>query len=336
MTPLLAQTADQSWWDRFIQSTAVASIVVVLVVALIGLSVFLLLRRRDLRFERRLSRFVSLSPDEEARLRKEDVADALEEPKRGPRFSPSDRYRAFEEEVELSRVDLSPAAIAGLTAAGTLIVGGVFAALISSPWGLLAGLIVPIVAHWLVARRLRKVRTEFAEQLPDNLDVVSSALRAGHSLVGALSVTIDASSEPSRSELGRAIADDQLGVPLDESLRVVAKRMDNRDLIQVAMVSMLQREAGTNAAEVLERVAENVRNQMDLKRLVRTLTAQGRMARWIVSLLPLLLFAGLFLINRTYLEPLWETTGGIVAMCVAGVMVLTGSLIIKRIVEIEV
>ena len=166
--------------------------------------------------------------------------------------------------------------------------------------------------------------------------MVASALRAGHSLVGALTVTVDASSEPSRSELGRALADEQLGVPLDDALRVVAKRMDNRDLIQVAMVAMLQREAGTNAAEVLEQVAENVRDQMELKRLVRTLTAQGRMARWIVSFLPLFLFVALFLINRSYLAPLWETNGGIAAMIVAGVMIVAGSFVIKRIVEIEV
>jgi tight adherence protein B len=211
-----------------------------------------------------------------------------------------------------------------------------FAAFVMSAWGVLLGLVVPLLVRWFVGYRLRRVRTEFAEQLPDNLDVVSSALRAGHSLVGALAVTVEAGSEPSRSELGRALADEQLGVPLDDALRVVAKRMANRDLIQVAMVAMLQREAGTNAAEVLERVSENVRNQMDLKRLVRTLTAQGRMARWIVSLLPLFLFTALFLLNQHYLSPLWRTNGGIAAMCVAGLMVATGSLVIKRIVEIDV
>jgi len=327
---------QRSWWNRFIQSTLAAWLVIAFVVVLCGISVYLFVHRRDRRFERRLARFVSLTPEEQAQLRKADVAETLEHPAERKRFDLANAYARFQEDVELSRLELPAASLVGLSALGAVVVGGIFAVLVSSGWGLLLGLVVPVIVHWFVGFRLRRLRNEFAEQLPDNLDVVASALRAGHSLVGALTVTVDASSEPSRSELGRALADEQLGVPLDDALHVVANRMDNRDLIQVAMVSMLQREAGTNAAEVLERVAENVRAQMDLKRLVRTLTAQGRMARWIVSFLPLFLFCALFLINRKYMAPLWETNGGIAAMVVAGLMVVAGSLIIKRIVEIQV
>jgi tight adherence protein B len=332
----LDATTSRTWWDRFIQSTAAELIVVLLAVLLVGLAVFLFLRRRDRRFERRLARFVTLTPEEQAAIRKSDVSEALEEKPKRPVLQPSTWYSTFAEDVELSRIDIGPRQIAGLTVAGSIAVGIVFAVVVSSGWGLLLGLVVPFVVRWLVSFKLRRLRQEFAEQLPDNLDVIASALRAGHSLLGALAVTVEASSEPSKSELGRAVADEQLGVPLDDALRVVAKRMDNRDLIQVAVVSMLQREAGTNAAEVLERVSENVRAQMDLKRLVRTLTAQGRMARWIVSFLPLFLFGALFSINRDYLRPLWDTNGGIAAMVVAAIMVVGGSLIIKKIVEIEV
>jgi tight adherence protein B len=332
-----SSVAHRSWFTKFIQSTLAAIIVVVVVVLLVGFAIFVIFRRRDRGFERRMARFVTLSPDEQAALRKEDITEALEQqPAERPLLEPARLYEEFEEEIELGGLEMTPRSIVGLTIAATALVAAVFAGLIGSVWGVLFGLVVPVLVRWFVRFKLRRVRTEFAEQLPDNLDVVSSALRAGHSLVGALKVTVDASSEPSKSELGRALADEQLGVPLDEALRVVAKRMDNRDLLQVALVSMLQREAGTNAAEVLEQVAENVRGQMDLKRLVRTLTAQGRMARWIVSFLPLGLFLALFLLNRHYLRPLWETNGGIAAMVVAGLMVIAGSLLIKKIVEIEV
>jgi tight adherence protein B len=112
--------------------------------------------------------------------------------------------------------------------------------------------------------------------------------------------------------------------------------MDNRDLEQVALVALLQREAGGNAAEVIDQVATNIRGRMELRRLVRTLTAQGRLARWIVSLLPVALFGAIFLINRDYLKPLWTETFGVIAMIIAAIMVISGSLAIKKIVNIKV
>ena len=223
----------------------------------------------------------------------------------------------------------------GTVAAG-LVLGVAVAVLVGSPLGLLAGLAAPLITRSIVKRRVAKTRKLFEQQLSDNLDVVSSALRVGHSIAGAFAVTVEASDEPSRSELGRAIAEEQLGVPLDVALRHVAVRMQSRDLDQVALVVRLQRDAGTNAAEVIDQVSENVRGRMDLERLVRTLTAQGRMARWIVSALPLFLFGAMFVLNREYLAPLWETPIGKAGMVLALIMITTGSLVIKKIVEIEV
>ena len=82
------------------------------------------------------------------------------------------------------------------------------------------------------------------------------------------------------------IADEQLGVPLEESLDRVAKRMKSRDMEQVVLVASVQSETGGNVAEVLDRVTESIRERQEVRRLVRVLTAQGRLARWIVSALP--------------------------------------------------
>ena len=158
------------------------------------------------------------------------------------------------------------------------------------------GCAAPRRASW-VDWRLRKIRRDFAEQLPDTLDVVASALRAGHSLVGALGVAVDGAPEPS-TQRARPRAR-RRAVSASRSTRrssVVAHRMDEpRPDPGRARRAMLQREAGTNSAEVLDRVATNVRHQMELRRLIRTLTAQGRMSRWIVSLLPVGLFLAMFL-----------------------------------------
>lgn len=239
-------------------------------------------------------------------------------------------------EAEIAGIHEDLGRILFATVAGGLILGVAVAVLVGSPWGLLAGLAAPLVTRSVVKRRVARTRKLFEQQLADNLDVVSSALRVGHSIAGSFAVTVEAADEPSRSELGRAIAEEQLGVPLDVALRNVAGRMQSRDLDQVALVVRLQRDAGTNAAEVIDQVAENVRGRMDLERLVRTLTAQGRMARWIVSALPLFLFGAMFVLNREYLAPLWEMDLGKAGMVLALIMIATGSLIIKKIVEIEV
>jgi tight adherence protein B len=161
-------------------------------------------------------------------------------------------------------------------------------------------------------------------------------MRAGHSLVGALSVVVGDAPEPSKTEFHRVIADEQLGVPLDAALDRVAERMRNRDLEQVALVASVQSETGGNAAEVLDRVTETIRERQELRRLVRTLTAQGRLARWIVSLLPILLLIAIAVISPGYMHPMFTHTSGLVALTVGVFMIVTGSLVIGKLVDIEV
>ena len=120
------------------------------------------------------------------------------------------------------------------------------------------------------------MRRAFEEQLADNLDVLAGAMRTGHSTMGALSVMADSSIEPSKTEFRRVLQDEQLGVPLDDALMVMARRMQSYDAEQLALVMRLQREAGGNTAEVLDRVAEVIRGRMELRRLVDVLTAQAQ------------------------------------------------------------
>ena len=114
-------------------------------------------------------------------------------------------------------------------------------------------------------------------------------------------------------------------------------RMDNRDLEQVALVALLQREAGGNAAEVLDQVAENVRARLELRRLVRTLTAQGRMARWIVTAAARSRSSlGIFMLNPDYWSRSGTTRSASSALVARDHHGHAGSLIIKRIVDIKV
>jgi tight adherence protein B len=147
---------------------------------------------------------------------------------------------------------------------------------------------------------------------------------------------VDNADEPSRRELQRAVSDHELGIPADEAMRRVAERMASRDLHQVALLSELQRTSGGNAAEVLDTVVETIRERAEVRRLIRTLTAQGRMARWILTALPVFVAVLLTLIQPDVMRPLYTTTAGHVALVIAALMVVSGSMVIQKIVDIEV
>ena len=247
-----------------------------------------------------------------------------------------DFWSRFQETLEIADIKATPETIvAGTIVATALTFLLIYAGTGSLWWGLFA-LTIPYFAREWVIRTLARRRNRFAEQLPDALQVVASALRSGHSLAGALAVVVESASEPMKSEMQRVVAAEQLGVPIQDSMMVVAKRMDSRDVEQLALVAELQREAGGNAAEVVDAVAETVRERFDLKRLIKTLTMQGRMSRWIVSGLPVGIVLILQIENPHYLHPLLASTGGKIVFGLAAAWAVLGSFAIKKIVEIEV
>ena len=315
---------------------SVAAMVVVsfLCAGLIALALLAVLRPNRPSFRRRLAEFVSLAPAggdaKQGALLTNRVLDGAERSLARTRW-----WARFKEELEIAEIRIPPVQIVLWSFVGMLfvmwlmyIVG--YALLIP------LGIGVPLIVRTLVRRRLERRRRLFGDQLPDNLQVLASALRAGHSFVGALSVVVDDAADPARSEFRRVVADEQLGVPLEDALMVVAHRMENRDLEQVALLAALQRQTGGNSAEVLDRVTETIRERFELRRLVRTLTAQGRMSRWVVSLLPVFLVVAITALNPEYMEPLFTHPIGRLLLVLAGVMVVAGSIVIKRIVSIKV
>jgi tight adherence protein B len=247
-----------------------------------------------------------------------------------------DFWTRFEETLEIAEIKASPESIIAGTIVATALTFLLIYAGTGSPWWALFALAIPYFAREWIIRTLARRRNRFAEQLPDALQVVASALRSGHSLAGALAVVVESASEPMKSEMQHVVAAEQLGVPIQDSMMVVAKRMDSSDVEQLALVAELQREAGGNAAEVVDAVAETVRERFDLKRLIKTLTMQGRMSRWIVSALPIGIVLILQIENPHYLHPLLASTGGKIVFGLAAGWAVLGSFAIKKIVEIEV
>jgi tight adherence protein B len=325
----------RSLWVRFWGSAASLVFISLLIAGLAGLGMAMLLRRKPSTVGARIAEFATLvseqdgSADGEKPLLSTRLLGGTERS-----LARTQWWTRFREELAIANIEISAEQMLGLAIVGTLLVALVLYMI--SPVFSIFGLAVPFLVRSYCKRELHKVRAAFEDQLPDNLQVLASALRAGHSFVGALSVVAADSSEPSKREFTRVVADEQLGVPLEDSLREVSRRMANNDLEQVALVAELQRQTGGNMAEVLDRVIETIRGRFDLRRLIRTLTAQGRMARWILTLLPVSLALFITLINPSYISPLFTTAGGQIILTVAAVMVISGSIAIKRIVDIKV
>jgi tight adherence protein B len=293
-----------------------------------------LLRPRPRTLRKRMAEFVSVAaPGEERRqgvVRAESVLANAEKS-----FERTKWWARFKQDLDVAGITVAPTHIVAWTSTAAVFVALLLYVVVGPLFAPIA-LGIPLVARSFIRRKLERRRKLFADQLSDNLQVLSSALRAGHSLIGALSMVVEDSPEPARSEFRRVIADEQLGVPLEDAFAVVVERMDSRDLEQVALVAALQRETGGNTAEVVDRVSETIRERMDLRRMVRTLTTQGRMSRWIVSLLPVGLLVLITTINPGYMKPLYTQPVGRALLVFAAVMVVSGSLVIKKIVNIKV
>ena len=317
---------------RFWGSTIVMVVLALLTASVVALLAFTLLQPRTSGLPRRMSEFVSV-PGLQSQERHVGAlaADASGERAPHPGF-----FTRLDETLEIAEIQTSGSVLALFTVAGTVVLYLLIYLSTGSGWWALLAVVVPLGVREWVLRKLARRRKRFAEQLPDTLQVISAALRAGQSFAGALAVVVESSAEPMKSEMQRVVADEQLGVPLERAVAVVVKRMDNRDLEQVGLVAQLQRETGGNAAEVVDRVAETIRERFELRRLINTLTIQGRMSRWIVSGLPVALLLVLTAISPHYMHPLVSNTAGKVLLGFATFLVISGSLVIRKIVDIKV
>jgi tight adherence protein B len=308
-------------------------LIALLCASLVGVA-FALVVRPDPRGVRiRMARFVSPpgpEPDDGHPTLTMRALSGAEESLEGVKW-----WEKLKEDLEIARIAIPAFHLLLWTAVATI---GLCAFLILVGAGPLAalGIGVPFGVRAWVSWKLAQQRKLFAEQLADTLQVVASALRAGHSFIAALAMGVDDAPEPTQKEFRRVVVDERLGVPIEDSMRVVSRRMDSPELEQVILVTILQRETGGNTAEVLEHVTSSIRERFELRRTIQTLTAQGRMSRWILTFLPVGLLGALLLINPAYMHPLVATGVGRVLLVVSAAMITAGSLVIKRIIDIKV
>jgi tight adherence protein B len=334
----VGQPYHPSTGSRLWRSAGTMLVIVLLTAALIGVGVLSIVGqpREGRAVRRRMAEFVSVPSVQKMQRPTAQVTEKMLEGTEAL-FRGNSKWEKFKWELRVSGIDMPAEQIIMLTVLGTITVAFVVHFITSSLLvSAVFAIAVPFIVRWYLQRSLTRVRGKFAEQLPDNLQVLSSALRAGHSFVGALSVVVNDAPDPAKTEFSRVVADEQLGVPIEDALRVVAERMENRELEQVALVAALQRETGGNTAEVLDRVTDTIRERFELRRTVQTLTAQGRLSRWVLTMLPVALLAVITLINPGYIDILYSSIAGRILLVLAGISVTAGSMVIKRIVDIKV
>jgi len=320
----------ESWWE----SSAATTTVVIGIGLLLAIGLWMLLRPLRVSLSNRISLFTggtTTSDDEETTKKVRELLDAAD-----GRLAKWRRWTEFELDVELSKLTWSPRRIVVATLIATLLLTFLMFLSGSVVLAVIAFIGIPVASRTLVHFLATKTRRRFEEQLPDNLQVMASALRAGHSFIAALSVMVKDAPEPSGKEFRRVVQDEQLGIPVESSLDVVYERMRCDDVIYVGLIATLQRDTGGSTAEVLDRVVETMRERGKLRRLVRTLTAQGRLGGWIVTALPIAMIVFLVSFKPGYLEPMTDRAIGWAILILAAMMVALGAYCIRRIVDIKV
>jgi tight adherence protein B len=207
-------------------------------------------------------------------------------------------------------------------------------------WGLLGGIVLVAIvamvpAGYVLHKRDARLK-EFERQLPDTLQLLAGAMRAGFSFMQGLETVADESHGAMRRELQRVFTEARLGRGVEEALDETAERMQSKDLAWAVMAIRIQREVGGNLAQLLDTVADTMTKRERLRREIKTLTAEGRFSGILVSLFAPAFGAFLFLTRRDYISKLWSESIGIIAIIAAGVMSVIGWLWIRKIVRIEV
>ena len=206
--------------------------------------------------------------------------------------------------------------------------------------GALIGFLLP--RFWLARRRSSRLGA-FNKMLPDTITLIANALRAGSSFLQAIELVVRESRPPISTEFARVIREVNLGLPFDQALENMVRRVRSDDLELMATAISIQHQVGGNLAEILDSIAYTIRERVRIKGEIRTLTAQQRMSGYVVGFLPIGLAGFLFIAAPGFMEPMFanppEVLGlpaGVVILIFGGFMMFMGFMFIRRIVDIEV
>jgi len=202
--------------------------------------------------------------------------------------------------------------------------------------GLIAGLLFAAIPFLKINFDRSKRLMRFEEQLPEAMDIMVRALKAGHPFSETLKLVAEEMDKPIATEFGITFADINYGLDVKQAFLNLLERVPNITLMTVVIAVIVQRETGGNLAETLANISSIVRGRFRFQRKVRTLSAEGRMSAWVLVMIPFVLFLGIMATTPSYLEPLITDPGGIKIISIAFILIIIGIFWLRRIIRIDI
>ena len=213
------------------------------------------------------------------------------------------------------------------------------------------GLLLSFGVHWVVSivcvlafafgpilylsLKRSKRRTELESQLVEAIGLLVNSLKAGHSFQAAMQSIAREMEGPVSEEFGRVFRETQHGMPLEESMELMNRRIGSPDLEMLCHAIAIQRQVGGNLADVLNNISATVQARLDLKAEIKTRTSSGRISGYIIGALPILLLVVMMVINPSYATMFFTTNIGHIALVAAAVLEIIGFFVISRIVAVK-
>jgi tight adherence protein B len=237
---------------------------------------------------------------------------------------------------EQADANIKPSALFGISI-GLAVFGAVMSLWLVNPYVMPVGALVMFVLPWmwLYMKRAKRLK-KFAAQLPDAMELVARALRAGHSLASGIHCVAEEMPAPISREFSRVYDEQNLGIALEDALKGMCDRVPNLDLRFFVTSVAIQRQTGGDLAEILERIGHIIRERFKILGQVQALTAEGRLSGIVLIAMPIGLFLMMLYMKPDYIELLWKDELGQKMSIGAIILVLIGAFAIKKIIDIKV
>jgi tight adherence protein B len=196
-------------------------------------------------------------------------------------------------------------------------------------------MLVSIPFLYVVWKKRKRVR-RFETQLPEAMDMLARSLKAGHAFTGGLQMVGQEFPDPLGTEFSKTIDEINFGVGYEEALKNLSSRIESDDLKLFVISVIIQRESGGNLSEILENIGHLIRERFKLKGHVRTLSAEARVSAYILIALPFVVALAVYIMNPNYIMVLLTDPMGHIMLLTAGLMMLVGIIIMKKMVTIKV